>query len=409
MKSSKLIQYTFSFFLLYALWDFIFTNTIIASSVFVYASMAILAFTFGKLLLCKKTKTLDMSAKIWMPFLFLTSFCWFLKFKLEFVVYLFSCIAILILPSKVSIQDNIPKKLLFWGGIFAFVGIIVQMLMPSLYNSYVLPLFINNDVLSQWIEKEYGFAGFTYQLAATANILLAAEAVWLYCRKDFKCNKLLYCSILMIFILGVFLTGKRSHSAMSVVIPLIVYLFSRKNICRSIASIIFVGIVGIIAVLFFMEHSTEYSDSIILRRFASSVENFQSGDDISSGRAELGQEALKMSGSLFGIGLGNFKLSSKFDMDAHQTYYQVLCEQGIIGFILFVIPIIFCLIRTIKLLRLYRGNSDMLKLSLFWQMYFILYSFTGNTMNDRANYFFYFFAIALFSDIRLKGDKYLQL
>lgn len=409
MKKRSLISYTFIFFLWYALWDFIFTNTIIASPIFVYASMAVLTVTMVILLLRKRCGNSNMIVKVWMPFLILTLFSWFIEFKLEFVVYLFSCISILILSNGHSIQDNIPTRLLFWGGVFAFIGIVVQMSTPSLYNSYVLPLFTNSEVLSQWIDKEYGFAGFTYQLASTANILLTAEAVWLYCRKGFKCKKIFFWGILLMLIVGVFLTGKRSHSAMAVVIPLIIYLLSIRNVARSIVAIIFAGILVVAIGAFFIEHSVEYSDSLLLRRFVSSVENYQSGNDISSGRSELGKEALKMSGSLFGIGVGQFKLRSKLGMDAHQTYYQVLCEQGILGFILFIVPIVYCLIKTIKMLRCYKGKSEMLKLSLFWQMYFILYSFTGNTMNDRANYFFYFFAIALLSDVRLRGDKQLQL
>lgn len=186
------------------------------------------------------------------------------------------------------------------------------------------------------------------------------------------------------------------------------YTLSRRNLSKIVLTLIFVGSIAFFVGSYFVEHAEEYSDTLFVKRFAGSVIELQSGEDITSNRSNLSKEALRLSGSMFGIGIGEFKNRSVYQMDAHQTYYQVLCELGIFGFILFVTPIIFCFVRTFKLHRKYKGQSNILKLSLFLQLYFILYSFTGNTMNDMANYFFYFLAIGLFIDVEMHGEQMRQ-
>lgn len=406
MKSSKLIQYTFSFFLMYALWGFITTNTVFASSALVYISMVILLLCFGYLFI-HYGKLNNQQAMLWIPFLGYSILCLLLNLKLEFIVYLFSCLTIIAIAGNLKLREYITPKILVFSGIFAFIGIIIQLFLPSVYYSYISPLFTNSESLSYWMDSEYGFAGFTYQLASTANILLMAEAFWLYASDRIKIaqKKWIFWCVLVILITGIFLTGKRTLSTMAIVLPVLLYTLSRRNISKTVITLIFLGVIAFFAGSYFVEHAKEYSDTLFVKRFAESVIELQAGEDITSNRSNLSKEALRLSGSMFGIGIGEFKHRSAYEMDAHQTYYQVLCELGIFGFILFVTPIILCFLRTFKLHRVYNGQSKILKLSLFLQLYFILFSFTGNTMNDMANYFFYFLAIGLFIDVKMHGEQ----
>lgn len=406
----RILRFSVSFFLMYALWGFITTNTVFASSALVYISMVILLLCFGYLFIHYGKLNNNWQAMLWIPFLGYSILCWFLNLKLEFIVYLFSCLTIIAIAGNIKLREYIPQKLLVFSGLFAFVGIIIQLFFPSVYNSYIFPLFTNSESLSFWMDSEYGFAGFTYQLASTANILLMAEAFWLYASDKIKIaqKKWIFWSVLVILIAGIFLAGKRTHSTMAIVLPVLLYTLSRRNLSKIVLTLIFVGSIAFFVGSYFVEHAEEYSDTLFVKRFAESVIELQSGEDITSNRSNLSKEALRLSGSMFGIGIGEFKNRSVYQMDAHQTYYQVLCELGIFGFILFVTPIIFCFVRTFKLHRKYKGQSNILKLSLFLQLYFILYSFTGNTMNDMANYFFYFLAIGLFIDVEMHGEQMRQ-
>ena len=101
------------------------------------------------------------------------------------------------------------------------------------------------------MDSEYGFAGFTYQLASTANILLMAEAFWLYTSDRIKIaqKKWIFWSVLVILIAGIFLAGKRTHSTMSIVLPVFLYTLSRRNLSKTVITLIFLGIIAFLQVL----------------------------------------------------------------------------------------------------------------------------------------------------------------
>ena len=132
------------------------------------------------------------------------------------------------------------------SGIFAFIGITIQLFLPSVYYSYIFPLFTNSESLSFWMDSEYGFAGFTYQLASTANIFLMAEAFWLYASDRIKIaqKKWIFWSVLVILIAGIFLAGKRTHSTMAIVLPVFLYTLSRRNLSKTVIILIFFGILA---------------------------------------------------------------------------------------------------------------------------------------------------------------------
>ena len=69
-----------------------------------------------------------------------------------------------------------------------------------------------------------------------------------------------------------------------------------------------------------------------------------------------------------GIGLGRYKELSQFDTDVHNSYLQVLCEMGIIGFVCYIVPLLINLISCIKKNR-YKNNKY-LKVALFIQLFF---------------------------------------
>ena len=75
---------------------------------------------------------------------------------------------------------------------------------------------------------------------------------------------------------------------------------------------------------------------------------------------------------------------------------QVLCEQGILGFILFFPPIVYSLIYTTRLTPRIKDKSllNYLKVSLAFQLIYIIYSLTGNE-NSGTGYIMYFIGIAI--------------
>jgi len=84
-------------------------------------------------------------------------------------------------------------------------------------------------------------------------------------------------------------------------------------------------------------------------------------------------------------------------LDAHNVYIQVLCETGITGFVIYCTSIICTLKKTIDIIKhSHIADTPYLKtgimLSLCFQLFFLLYSLSGNCLYDVV---FYFYAISI--------------
>jgi O-antigen ligase len=149
----------------------------------------------------------------------------------------------------------------------------------------------------------------------------------------------------------------------------------------------------------FVTNIDQYADNVFLKRFASSYMQSSSGADISSGRDILYQKAWKLyqQEPMLGIGANNFAKISNMGTSVHNTYLQVLCEEGLLRFPLFIIPLLIIFFKTVKEIfknRIIESRSILL-LSFFLQFVFILYSFTGNTIVNNSNFVFYFMGVSL--------------
>ena len=103
---------------------------------------------------------------------------------------------------------------------------------------------------------------------------------------------------------------------------------------------------------------------------------------------------------VFGIGWNNFmKMFTLRNTHCHNIYYQLLCETGIVGFSVFIFFFVTRIIGTIKKLNLSiymeMKEAPWLKLSLFIQVFFLLYGFSGNPLYDIEETILYFFAVGI--------------
>ena len=126
---------------------------------------------------------------------------------------------------------------------------------------------------------------------------------------------------------------------------------------------------------------------------------------------------------LIGQGLGTFN-EYNYDLgyrdyggtmwtyEAHNIYYQILGELGIIGLLLIICTFIYAIILTIKLLREnnIRNNKKyrfLLYISLYIQLLFLVYGLTGNTFYYWHQLYLYMIAISIINSImyNIKYDK----
>lgn len=396
MQRLELPKLSFIILLIYALGYPILSGTIYWSSILGYLSFVILFLVFLFFYLKNRNISTPGEAKLWVPFVLLTIFGYTLHGKIQPAVNWFVALVLLFVGQNSKLETNFPHKLLLFFGLFISTGIAVQMFLPSLYNSIILPkiVFQEHDLYNFGLEG-VGLNGFTNQTAISAIVLLYAEAVSLYFYKN-KWGKILT----VVFILCIFLTGKKTMSLVSIIVPFLMYFIARRISAKNFALFTILLIGGMVAVNYFLSNFSLFSDSLILRRFSKSADVATSGESIFYNRLFLYDYALSAfsKNPVFGVGVGQFMSYTHASTHVHNMYLQVLCEQGIIGITLFIIPLVSCLKNTIKKYRNYAENdqySILLSISIYIQLVFVLYGITGNPSVDPFGYMMYFAAISL--------------
>ena len=390
---------------LYSLWGFLVAH-IISGNILVYLMALIF---FGGFIVCfAKYQTLGKKNGVlfglWLFFFVYTLARYCFAFQIQWLTYWLPCLAALFMARKAQIENCVPYNLLVYSAFFALSGIFFQLLFPGPYYSRIAPfLSVGQDVgISDWVEEGHGYAGFTYQLGVTAIILTMGISVFFSFREKYikQMKPIIYYILLVSLILGVFLSGKRMLMAVDVVVPGIIILINRGN--RKLFLLLpFAGIAIYLMYGWFMSHLGALADSAVLGRLATSVIDSQSGQSAFNTREGLYISALAAFSDNPLWGINDFKVYTGLDTDVHNAYLQVLCERGIIGFILFVTPIIVTLMKTLKLFFHNKNKhyDSYIQFSLFLQLAYIIYSFTGNTTIDMSCYLMYFIAVAVLLSI----------
>lgn len=138
--------------------------------------------------------------------------------------------------------------------------------------------------------------------------------------------------------------------------------------------------------------------------------------DVSNGRFKLyaiAWDFFKKS-PILGIGwrefskeVVNFYNQDSVLRDAHNVFLQLLCETGVIGFLVFVSLFISAIVRTIQLvlkstknmLCLSDKTKTVLTFSLCYQVFFLAYCITGNPLYDLETVYVYIISVGFSTGI----------
>lgn len=386
---------------LYALWGFL-VAPFFPDNTLVY--LMALIFLGGFFVCFAKYQTLGKNYGVllglWLIFFIYTLARYFFAFHIQWLTYWLPCLAVLLMARKAKIENCVPYNILVYSAFFALSGIFFQLLFPGPYYSRIAPFLSKGQDVGaiDWVEEGHGYAGFTYQLGVTAIILTMGISVFFSFREKYKkqMRPVFYYILLVSLIIGVFLSGKRMLMAVDVVLPVLMILINRGN--RKLLLLLPVGAIALYFIYgWFMSHLDALADTAVLGRLATSVIDSQGGQSAFSTREGLYITALAAFSENPLWGINDFKAYTGLDTDVHNAYLQVLCERGIIGFILFVTPIIVTLIKTFKLFshNKIKQYDSYIQFSLFLQLAYIIYSFTGNTTIDMSCYLMYFISVAV--------------
>lgn len=301
------------------------------------------------------------------------------------------------------------QKFMIFFAIIHSICSILFFIVPGLYSNYIIKLFDAKfqDQLMNWYNEGYA-TGLTTHYSQNGVYLAIATGVAfcvLICNKN---KKIKHTCFLITSTIALLLTGKRGPLMFCIVAILVVYFtfLSNKPLSRwlKMGMVLVIGLIlGVILV--------DYIPSI-----ANTLSRFTTyGTDITNGRIELYEFAWKWfkENPILGIGWGGYshRINTTFigaiygrdsNMYAHNVYLQLLCDVGIVGFMIFIIPMILTIKKTYKLLKLSRKrkimlNTDeecILSISFFMQLFFLMYCFTGNPLYDYMTLFPYMLSCA---------------
>lgn len=329
--------------------------------------------------------------------------------------------AILLLCSSHIDSSSIVKglKLLVFFGIVFSVGCYWQYLFPDQYYSILFPHF--GSFYQESISRQFTYhkmcTGFTSQTAVVAQFIIMGIMAMIYYylpkikdKKKGAITKFILIIVPFIFLIGgLLLTGKRSPILNFAVAYFVVDIFTvkrSKRFSHLMRILIFVCIVGLI--LYFIAPLFSESRNSIVRLMEFSTEGADTHTaeegDFSNGRLFLAGLAINefLDNPIWGIGWGKFAII--YDISgAHNIYLQLLCECGIIGFIIVIGAMFYILLKTYKMLRFsftykLQGIVLILKCSLFIQIYILVYGFLGNPIYDQNYLLMYVFGLLLGSN-----------
>lgn len=324
---------------------------------------------------------------------------------LSTLFYIASLLMCFIISKKKDIVELILNIILSMC-VFYAVTTIVFYFTPSFYLHNIVNLFPDNRERLIDMYNNGCMAGMTSHYSTNGNFLVIGLLL-IVSKVKYKKSKL-NILLIVLFVISLLMTGKRAQPIFGLLTIVVVYYITisvkDKNAVKRFFKILCFAAAGVGAGTILI--LTVPTFSTFVRRFQESADS----GDVSSGRFTLWKLAFEgfASHPIFGIGWEMFKplyswqFSSERDYDVHNTYFQLLCEAGIVGFIIYMTWFILLITISIKQYKRLIKNSVhqtkdiyIMSFSLGYQMYFLIYCITGNPLYDRNMFFPYFLSCGI--------------
>lgn len=276
-------------------------------------------------------------------------------------------------------------KLAFFFGFFVLLQLIFKERFNNVYFQTLVEEYLK--VANHYYRQGYFFGLIfnPHEIAYLLAVAFVALVLWQLISRKLEFIWGLGCIALLALM---FLTQKKGVIALSLVslfLVVCVLYANRKDWIRIIGIIILVSIAGFA----FFQYIKTHSDSVLFRRMILFIERLYSGQNVDSGRGPLQQYAIDEFNKhkLFGIGWRKFNSLTtgvygyEFGHEVNFDYLQWLCETGIVGFTLNMIPVLVMLRRTILVCAKYVRKEKNLRvkwsvlIAIFSQFFTVMYAF----------------------------------
>jgi O-Antigen ligase. len=287
------------------------------------------------------------------------------------------------------------------------IMILLQFIIPSNILVIANQLLTKSAFQEEYVNLSYGYysgiAGFNSMAGFFSAIVIGIIFPKFVFNRNEKINGKLKSLLLLLITVSAFfaliLTEKRGIFIAAIISFFVIMILSlfRKNKKIFLISIILI-------LFFFIILNNSKPTQELLNRFLIIDNDFTSGRDI------IYKKVFESSFNNILLGNGIGSVYGIIAIGAHNIYLQILCDNGIIGLILYFIMFIYSLRITILLLY-NRKNLDVkeekaLYFSLYLQILFLIYGFTGNPLYD--NYIFFIYIISISIPISIKRKNYFE-
>ena len=330
--------------------------------------------------------------------------------ELLFILYLFSA---LILSGKNGWQDRACKIIETFGSIHVFATLILFVFRG--FYGYIEPIWGYYPTGTDNGAAGYRAALTTHYSQNATYIVLVLLVVGsrLLCQEKNKRKKKDVIWFLLI-LLALLLTSNRGHLMFGLAVLVAVYYVLNPLKKESKISKLVIGGFGLAVVITILFQVMPTTFDVILGRFVNS-----GYDDITSGRIPMWMLAVSLfvQNPIWGIGWSGYKYQYRSHiwagynpktalLNTHNVYLQLLCEIGIVGFLVFLIGIIQHMSSLLKLSKeLDRNSNDLrtiLAVSFGMTVFFLMYSVTGCCLYDLT---FHIYIICVAMGLALKRKE----
>ncbi len=316
-----------------------------------------------------------------------------------------ACLIFYCVGNGINLWHSLFMKMLVIVGAFYSSTTILSMIIPSFFYDVCIPFFSHYGYTNKMISLyQRGYVtGFTPHYSTNAMYLavtFGAIIAFAFVRK-FTDNRIN--ALALIVFASVLFTGKRAHAIFLIAAVVVLYLTIHcdepvKRWEKILIITITAAVILIIAAQFIPQLLN------VVNRF---VETTEAGD-VEMGRGETRAIALELwrYSPLCGIGWDAFKFFYRevfgVLLNVHCVYVQLLCEVGILGAFPFYVFFVSSLAKAIILLKKMTLDKEensskhlVIIYSVFIQVFFLLYCFTGNPLYDNPTLFTYLIGCAM--------------
>lgn len=265
---------------------------------------------------------------------------------------------ILFINEPVEKYSSVIKMITYTGLINAGL-VVIHFITKAVFNQFYISILNEKAAATAQLYMRSGYYfGLLYNPHEPAGLIAFAIVSLIIWNMITKAHKISIYVLCMAMLIPILMTGKKAVLICSLIafaITILVLYGSRKQFTRSIAFIFAL----ILLIVLFYNIVIRHPEIDVFNRFGNFFNRLISQESVDSGRILLYQRAISEwnDHKIWGIGWRHFNALTvnKFNMtQSHEVncdYLQWLCETGIVGFVLSIIPVVIMLFRTMRVTR----------------------------------------------------------